>query len=252
MIKKGELVPRMILAVDFIGNPADYNTLREIALRYDLILAEDAAQGMGASYKGQKCGSFGDIAATSFFPSKPLGCYGDGGAVFTDNEAMWELLKSLRVHGKGSSKYENIRIGLNSRLDTLQAAVLLPKLKRLEEEIVRRQYLAARYDEACKGKYITPAIQEDTVSSYAQYVLLAQDKAHRDYIRKELESAGIPTLVYYPNPLHLMKVFEHNGNYFEETYENTISYAERTFALPFSAYLKEADQDRVINTLLRL
>lgn len=246
---EGRLRPRAVVAVDFIGNPADYDRLREIADRYGLLLIEDAAQGMGASYHSKKCGALGDVAATSFFPSKPLGCYGDGGAVFTDDGEMNELFRSLRVHGKGSSKYDNIRVGMNARLDTLQAAVMLPKLARLEEEIAKRQEIAARYDEALGEKFVIPRIGKDTVSAYAQYALLAKDRGRRDEIRERLREKGIPTIVYYPNPMHGMKVF---ANCFQggETFENTISYADRTFSVPFSAYLTKEDQEKVIETLL--
>lgn len=246
---EGRLRPRAVVAVDFIGNPADYDRLREITDRYGLLLIEDAAQGMGASYHGKKCGALGEIGATSFFPSKPLGCYGDGGAVFTDSEEMDDLLKSLRVHGKGSSKYDNVRVGMNARLDTIQAAVMLPKLQRLEEEIARRQELAGRYDEALKDKFVTPHICDGTVSSYAQYALLAADRKQRDEVRAKLQEAGIPTIVYYPNPMHCMKVFADcfRG---DETFEHTVSYADRTFSIPFSAYLKKEDQERIIEALL--
>lgn len=251
VMAKGTLKPKAVVAVDFIGNPADYDRLREITDRYDLLLIEDAAQGTGASYKGRKCGSLGDIGATSFFPSKPLGCYGDGGAVFTDSEEMRDLLKSLRVHGKGRSKYDNIRVGMNARLDTLQAAVMLPKLKVLDEEIARRQEIAARYDAALKDRFVTPFISENTVSSYAQYALLAEDQTHRDEVRTKLQEEGIPTIVYYPNPMHSMKVF---ANCFmgDESFENTVSYADRTFSIPFSAYLTKEDQERIIEVLLKI
>lgn len=251
VIAKGALKPKAVVAVDFIGNPADYDRLREITDRYGLLLIEDAAQGTGASYKGRKCGSLGDIGATSFFPSKPLGCYGDGGAVFTDSEEMRDLLQSLRVHGKGSSKYDNIRVGMNARLDTLQAAVMLPKLKVLDEEIARRQEIAARYDAALKDRFVTPFICGNTVSSYAQYALLAEDQTHRDEVRTKLQEEGIPTIVYYPNPMHTMKVF---ADCFmgDERFENTVSYADRTFSIPFSAYLTEEDQERIIEVLLKI
>lgn len=247
----GKLRPRAIVAVDFIGNPADYDKLRSIADQYGLLLIEDAAQGMGASYHGRKCGALGDIGATSFFPSKPLGCYGDGGAVFTDSQEMNDLLRSLRVHGKGSSKYDNIRVGMNARLDTLQAAVMLPKLAVLEEEVIRRQEIAARYDAALKDKFVTPHISEGTISSYAQYALLADSSSQRDEIRSRLQEKGIPTIVYYPNPMHRMKVF---ADCFmgDERFENTIAYADRTFSVPFSAYLTREDQERVIDALLAM
>lgn len=251
VIAKGTLKPKAVVAVDFIGNPADYDRLREITDRYDLLLIEDAAQGTGASYKGRKCGSLGDIGATSFFPSKPLGCYGDGGAVFTDSEEMRDLLKSLQVHGKGSSKYDNIRVGMNARLDTLQAAVMLPKLKVLDEEIAKRQEIAARYDAALKDRFVTPFIGENTISSYAQYALLAENTQHRDEIRAKLQEQGIPTIIYYPNPMHCMKVFADcfTG---EETFDNTVSYADRTFSIPFSAYLTGDDQERIIEALRKV
>lgn len=251
VLAKGELKPRAVVAVDFIGNPADYDRLREITDKYGLLLIEDAAQGTGASYKGRKCGSLGDIGATSFFPSKPLGCYGDGGAVFTDDEKMRDLLRSLRVHGKGSSKYDNIRVGMNARLDTIQAAVMLPKLMHLEEEIAKRQKIAARYNEALKDRFAVPFICENTVSSYAQYALLAENAQRRDEIRAKLQEQGIPTIIYYPNPMHKMKVFADcfTG---EETFANTVSYADRTFSIPFSAYLTEDDQERIIEALLKV
>lgn len=251
VIAKGVLKPKAVVAVDFIGNPADYDRLRGITDKYGLLLIEDAAQGTGASYHGKKCGALGDIGATSFFPSKPLGCYGDGGAVYTDSEEMRDLLKSLRVHGKGSSKYDNIRVGMNARLDTLQAAIMLPKLAVLDEEIARRQEIAGRYDEALKDKFVIPYICDGTVSSYAQYALLAENAQRRDEIRTKLQEQGIPTIVYYLHPMHRMKVF---ADCFmgDETFENTVDYADRTFSIPFSAYLTKEDQERIIEVLRTL
>ena len=246
--KDGKYKPRAIVAVDFIGNPADYDALTDIAQKYDLLLIEDAAQGIGATYNGRKCGSFGDIAATSFFPSKPLGCYGDGGAVFTNDDETAMLLNSLKVHGKGSSKYDNQRIGVNSRLDTLQAAVLLAKLKKLDEEMEKRQVIAKRYDEAFKDIFRIPVIDKKCRSSYAQYALLAKDRQQRDDCMALLKENGIPSIVYYPNPMHKMKVFE--GCFMgEETLKNTSDYADRTFSVPFSAYLTKEDQEKVIEVL---
>ena len=251
VLTEGKYTPKAIVAVDFLGNPADYKKIRDIAGKYNLFLIEDAAQGMGASVNNVKCGSLGDVGATSFFPSKPLGCYGDGGAIFTNDDELDNLLRSLRVHGKGKSKYENIRIGLNSRLDTMQAAVLLPKLERLEAEIEKRQKLAKIYDNAFKNILQIPVVNEGMVSSYAQYALLAEDMTQRDYIMKELKSKGIPSLVYYPNPLHSMEVFKDcfKGN---ETFENTVAYASRTFSIPFSAYLTQEDQEKVIAVIKQI
>lgn len=246
--KEGKYRPRAIVAVDFIGNPADYDALEQIAKKYNLLLIEDAAQGIGATYKGKKCGSFGDIAATSFFPSKPLGCYGDGGAVFTNDDETAALLNSIKVHGKGSSKYDNQRIGVNSRLDTIQAAILSVKLKKLDEEMAKRQIIAKRYDDAFRDIFQIPVIDSKSTSSYAQYALLARDKQQRDDCMALLKENNIPTIVYYPNPMHKMKVFE--GCFMgEETLKNTSDYADRTFSVPFSAYLTEEDQDKVISVL---
>lgn len=249
VLRQGKLRPRAIVAVDLFGNPADYDTLSAIAEKYDLLLIEDAAQGTGASYKGKKCGSFGNIAATSFFPSKPLGCYGDGGAVFTNDAHMQQLINSLRIHGKGSDKYDNIRIGMNSRLDTVQASIMLPKLKILEEEVNIRQQTARRYDLALKDTYIIPKIQEKAISVYAQYTLLADNKQRRDELRSVLQEKGIPTNIYYRKPMHKMKVFEDcfRG---EEDFGNSTDCTERIFSIPFSAYLTKEDQEKIIDALL--
>jgi dTDP-4-amino-4,6-dideoxygalactose transaminase len=249
VIKEGRLRPKAVVAVDFVGNPADYEELKLITDRYGIILIEDAAQGLGASIKGKKCGTFGDIAATSFFPTKPLGCYGDGGAVFTNDDKIAEIIKSLRVHGKGTSKYDNIRIGINSRLDTLQAGILLAKLDALDNEIDLRQKVAGRYNEALKNIMVTPYIKADDISSYAQYIIMVESMKQRDDIRTNLHADGIPTLLYYPTPMHLLPVFQ--GCFMgDETFSNSISYSERTLGIPFSPYLTEDDQNKVIASLV--
>lgn len=248
VIKEGKYTPKAVVAVDFVGNPADYESLSAITRKYNLLLIEDAAQGMGASVNGKKCGSFGDIGATSFFPSKPLGCYGDGGAVFTDEDSVDEIIRSLRVHGKGIDKYHNVRVGLNSRLDTLQAAIMLPKLTILDEEIKKRQEIAQRYNNELGGFFSIPEIAKDSVSSYAQYVLLAEDTKKRDKCMSNLKENGIPTLAYYPVPLHEMDVFA-RYEFAHNDFKNATDYAYRTFSLPFSAYLSEDDQDMVIKVL---
>lgn len=248
VIDEGVLKPKAIVAVDFVGNPADYAAISNIAKKYGLILIEDAAQGMGASVNGKKCCSFGDIAATSFFPSKPLGCYGDGGAVFTDDDEMEKMLKSLRVHGKGIDKYHNVSIGINSRLDSIQAAVLLPKLRILDEEIGKRQEVAKLYSEKLSEKYYTPVISENNISSYAQYVICHREQGKRDKVVKELSDNGIPSLLYYPVPLHMLPVFK-NVKCYSETYDNTIHYSNEHLGIPFSPYISREDQERVITVL---
>lgn len=250
VLKKGVYKPKAIVAVDFLGNPADYELLNEIAEKYNLLLIEDAAQGMGASYKGKKCGSFGNIAATSFFPTKPLGCYGDGGAVFTNDDGMEILLKSLRVHGKGKNKYDNIRIGINSRLDTLQAAILLVKLAHLEDEINLRQKIAGYYDSELKDYLQIPYIEEDCIASYAQYSVLAENTKERDLLRDELKKEGIPTILYYPTPMQKLPVFS-KEDYLPCEGKNTDLYCEKSFAIPFSPYLEREQQEKIVRVIQR-
>lgn len=249
VISEGKYTPKAIVAVDFLGSPANYDSLEKIAYKYGLLLIEDAAQSMGASYHGKKCGSFGDIAATSFFPSKPLGCYGDGGAVFTNDDDIYRLLLSLRVHGKGKTKYDNIHIGLNSRLDSIQAAVLLPKLAVLEEEIEKRQQIAQKYDEAFGERFIIPRIEDDSICSYAQYVLCCRNEDEREELQQRLKSADIPTLRYYPNPLHLLPVFEGIDTY-GENLERAEQYAKCSFGIPFSPYLTKDEIEHVIRNII--
>ena len=181
VLADGTLKPKAVVAVDILGNPCDFDAIVPICEKYGLTLIEDAAQSFGGSYKGRKCCAFGDIATTSFFPAKPLGCYGDGGAVFTDDDTIADLCRSICVHGKGpGGKYDNIRVGMNSRLDTIQAAVLLPKLKALGDyEMDERQVVAGRYNEAFKDHFVTPFVAEGSVSAWAQYAILAKDTATR-------------------------------------------------------------------------
>ena len=244
---EGKLTPKAVVAVDILGNPCDFDRIAEVCEKYGLTLIEDAAQAFGASCEGRKCCSFGKIAITSFFPAKPLGCYGDGGAVFVDDDALNDLCRSLCVHGKGpGGKYDNIRVGMNSRLDSLQAAVLLPKLRALQEhEINDRQEVAARYNEAFKDRLTTPHIRENCVSAYAQYAVLAGDTAQRDRIVAHLTEKGIPNMIYYPTPQHALPVFKNEPHYTEQ-FKNANAYCARTFSLPMSPYLTKEDQDTVI------
>ena len=251
VVAEGKLCPKAIVAVDFLGNPADFAGLRQIADKYSLILIEDAAQGISASISGKKCGSFGDIAATSFFPSKPLGCYGDGGAVFTDDDSIADILCSLRVHGKGTSKYDNVRIGINSRLDTLQAAVLLPKLRELPVEIEKRQEASRRYEVLLKDYVQTPYVEVGNISAYAQYVVCAESSMMRGKIRQHMEQMGIPTILYYPNPMHMLPVFKTVENY-QMAFPNTIQYSECSFGIPFSPYITAKEQEKVAREIINV
>ena len=251
VMTEGKRIPKAVVSVDILGNPADYANLERLCKEYGLLLFEDAAQSMGAFYHGQACGSFGDCAITSFFPAKPLGCYGDGGAIFTNNDYIAEMCKSIRVHGKSKKgKYHNERIGVNSRLDTLQAAILLPKLKALKDyEISARQQAAKRYNDAFTNRFTIQKIEEGCQSIYSQYVLLAKSTKERDKIVSRLTTKGIPSMVYYPAPLHELEVFREIKHY-GETFENSINYCNRTFSLPMHPYLSEVDQKRVIDTVL--
>lgn len=251
VLAEKKLTPKAVVAVDILGNPCDYNTIVPICEKYNLALIEDAAQSFGASYKGRRCGSFGVIAATSFFPAKPLGCYGDGGAIFLDDDELDKLCRALCVHGKGpGGKYDNVLVGINSRLDAIQAAILLPKLRALEEyELEARQAVARRYNAAFDGKFVTPFVAESCVSAYAQYALLAKDTRQRDRIVDCLNEKDIPNMVYYPTPQHALPVFRSEPRY-GETYENANDYCARTFSLPMHPYLMEGEQQMVIKAVL--
>ncbi|MBP5173212.1 MAG: DegT/DnrJ/EryC1/StrS family aminotransferase, partial [Bacteroidales bacterium] len=207
-LQEGRLTPRVIVAVDLFGLPADYPRIRKIADRYGLLILEDGAQGFGGDINGHRACGFGDIATTSFFPAKPLGCYGDGGAVFTDNDGWAALMDSYRVHGKGSFKYDNVRIGLNSRLDTLQAAILMVKLKAFRDyELDAVNAAAERYTSLLLDIVATPVIPEGFRSSWAQYTIRLEDRITRDALQTSLKASGIPSMVYYPKPLHLQAAF---------------------------------------------
>lgn len=251
VIAEGRLTPKAVVAVDILGNPCDYDAVTDICEKYGLILIEDAAQSFGAEYKGKKCGSFGQIATTSFFPAKPLGCYGDGGAIFTDDDEIASVCRSICVHGKGpGGKYDNIRVGVNSRLDTIQAAILLPKFKAFKErEVENRALVAKRYNDAFAPYLTTPFVEENCSSVYAQYALLAKDSATRDKIIAHLSEKKIPNMVYYPTPQHALPVFKKEPHY-EETFKNADDYCARTFSLPMHPYLCEEEQNQIIDAVL--
>lgn len=244
------LRPRAVIPVDLFGLPADYTTLEQIAQENDLFVIADSAQGFGARIGNRVTGTFGLITTTSFFPAKPLGCYGDGGAIFTNDDALAELMISYRFHGKGEYKYDNIRIGTNSRLDTLQAAILLEKLSIYEDELTARNKVAARYSTALQDHWSVPTVPEGMQSVWAQYTLKAKDTAERANIMQRLQAAGIPSVVYYPIPLHKQTAYktfptDPDGLPVSE------QLAEQVFSLPMHPYLTHEDQDRVIKVLLQ-
>ena len=248
--------PRGIIAVDLFGLPADYDRINDIARRYGLFVIEDAAQSFGAEYHGRKCCSLADISCTSFFPAKPLGCYGDGGMCFTDNEEMAAALRSIRVHGMGSDKYENVRIGINGRLDTLQAAILLAKFQIFEEEIHLRQEVAARYASHLNGgsslspPLVLQRIPEGFLSAWAQYSVLATDDRRRTLIQDRLKEQGVPTAIYYPKPLHLQQALAYLG-YREGDFPVSENLAKRIFSIPMHPYLRDEEQKQIADLIRR-
>ena len=213
--KEGKLTPKVVADVDLFGLPADHEAIGAVAKKHGLLLLEDAAQGFGGALHGKRNCAFGDAATTSFFPAKPLGCYGDGGAIFTDDDDMAALLRSFCVHGKGTFKYDNVRIGMNSRLDTLQAAVLLVKMDAFEKyELEDVNRAAGWYDDALAGlPVVTPAVPEGWYSSWAQYTLRLRSREERDAVQAALKEKGIPTMVYYPKPMHSQQAFAGETEY---------------------------------------
>ena len=233
VIEEGKLTPKAIMAVDLFGLPADYDRLQAIADKYQLKIIEDAAQGFGGEINGKRAGSFGDIATTSFFPAKPLGCYGDGGALFTDNDEYAAMIQSYRVHGKGTDKYDNVRIGMNSRLDTIQAAILLEKLAEFPVELQARNKVAEKYTSELKGTYKTPHVPEGYLSSWAQYTLVAEN---RDAEMAKYKEQGIPTMVYYGTCMHQQTAFKELG-YTDQDFPIASRLCKQVFSLPMHPYL---------------
>ena len=252
VLAEGKLQPKFIVPVDLFGLPADYTQILPIAEKYGLKVLEDGAQGFGGAIDGKRACSFGDISTTSFFPAKPLGCYGDGGAIFTDDDTIAARLRSLRAQGKSPvDKYDNREIGMNSRLDTLQAAILLPKFKAfVEYELDAVNTVADRYTKAFRDKMTVPLIPEGFYSSWAQYTLLLDSKEQRDSLQKKLKEKGIPTMVYYPRGLHQQEAYSWMG-LGDEDYPNTVSAAHRVLSLPMHPYLTEEDQALIINSVLK-
>jgi len=242
-----DLVPRAVIAVDLFGLPADYPSLQKIADAEGLSLIEDGAQGFGGEIAGQKACGFGVLATTSFFPAKPLGCYGDGGAVFTNDETLAEALKSLRVHGKGKNKYDNVRIGLNSRLDTLQAAILLEKLAIFPDEVIARNNVAKQYSEALGETFIVPHVPVSFLSSWAQYTLKPQAGERQQYM-DALKAEGVPSAMYYPLSLHRQMALKDGSIVSSTRYSEEAE--SQVFSLPMHPYLSSDDISKVTDILL--
>jgi dTDP-4-amino-4,6-dideoxygalactose transaminase len=245
--KRHGLKPKVLVPVDLFGLPADHDALAAVAKAEGLFVLDDAAQGFGATYKGRKVGALAPATATSFFPAKPLGCYGDGGAVLTDDPGLVEVLKSLRVHGQGTDKYDNVRIGMTSRLDTLQAAVLIEKLKIFADEIAARDRIACRYADGLKDVAIVPAVPDSYTSVWAQYTLRVKPGV-RDGIAAKLKAQGIPTAIYYPKPLHRLEAYRQYP-VVDNGIPVTDQLAGEVISLPMHAYLDAPAQDRVIEAV---
>jgi UDP-2-acetamido-2-deoxy-ribo-hexuluronate aminotransferase len=242
---------RGIIPVDLFGLTADYNEINSIAKKHNLFVVEDAAQSFGAEYHGKKSCSLADIGCTSFFPAKPLGCYGDGGMCFTDDDEKAEILRSLLVHGKGSHKYDNERIGINGRLDTLQAAILLAKFGIFSEEIELRNNVARYYNELFSDLNLQlsiPSVPSDMKSVWAQYSILARDENHRSEIQEKLKTEGIPTAIYYPKSLHLQTAFKMLG-YNKGDFPVSEDSVKRIFSLPMHPYLTKEEQEKIVTTI---
>lgn len=245
----GLLRPAALLTVDLFGLPVDYDRARDLANRHGLAFISDAAQGFGASFKGRRVGSgMADITTTSFFPAKPLGCYGDGGAVFTDDDRIADVIRSICLHGKGQEKYDVVRVGVNSRLDTLQAAILLPKLAIFADELEKRHAVAQRYIERLKDHVATPqtASGEDRLA-WAQFTVKVES---RDDVQARLKAAGVPSNVYYPRPMHLQPTYVQYGDG-----EGSLPVAERlsqiVLSLPMHPYLSDDEIEQVCDAVMQ-
>jgi dTDP-4-amino-4,6-dideoxygalactose transaminase len=244
--KDGKLTAKVVMPVDLFGQPADYRALEPIARREGLKLFCDTAQGFGGLLDGKRAGAIGDAAATSFFPAKPLGCYGDGGAIFTNDDGLKDLLLSLRMHGQGADRYEHVHIGYNSRLDTIQAAILIEKLKIFPDEIEKRNTVAKRYNDAfaASNRIVTPRVIEGATSTWAQYTLQVEDRAK---FQADLKAAGVPTAVYYPIPLSKQVAYAHFPSAPTPVSE---ALSAKVVSLPMHPYMDEATQDRIIAAVL--
>lgn len=246
-IENGKLTPKGIIPVDLFGLPANFPEIRRIAEKYNLFILEDAAQGFGGKINGKRACSFGDVAGTSFFPAKPLGCYGDGGAIFTNSDDLYEKIKSIHVHGQGKDKYDNVRIGLNSRLDTIQAAVLIEKLNIFDGELKKRNYVANYYSEHLKDIVDTPTIPDKYSSSWAQYTLKLSSSDIREKMMKRLAENNISSMIYYPIPIHKSTAYsQKNGDVELEVCEEL---SKTVISLPMHPYLSDNELDKICKTI---
>lgn len=250
-IKEGHYQPRAVIPVDLFGLPANYPAIEKIAEKYNLLILEDGAQGFGGRIGEQKACSFGHAATTSFFPAKPLGCYGDGGAIFTNDDDLSQKLKSIRIHGKGNSRYDNIRIGLNSRLDTIQAAILQVKFKAfVDYELEKVNQIAKSYTEKLKDKVKTPITPDGYYSSWAQYTIQLENKKQRDALQEKLKEHGIPTMIYYPKPMHEQIAFEDIASKVNDL-SVTEDLCKRVLSLPMHPYLEEKSIAEICENIRR-
>ena len=247
--KSAGLTPKAVIPVDLFGLAADHTAVAAVAEKANLFILDDAAQAFGATFNNRRLGTFGHATATSFFPAKPLGCYGDGGAVLTDDDEMADVLRSLHMHGQGSDRYDNIRIGLASRLDTIQAAILIEKLKIFPDEIEARNRIARRYAEGLGDLVIVPKVPAGSTSVWAQYTIRVAG-GRRDKLAAALKAEGVPTAIYYPIPLHRQQAYKHYP-----VGEGGVAVSDRLAAevvsLPMHAYLDAPTQDRIIDATRR-
>ncbi len=246
--KNSKLTPKAVISVDLFGQLSDYVSLNKIAKKHNLILIQDGAQSFGSSFKNQKSGSLGNVSATSFYPAKPLGCYGDGGAIFTNDLQLAEKCRSIRVHGQGSDKYNNVRIGLNSRLDTIQAIVLLEKIKIFDDELISRQKIADYYSKILSKYLDIPYIENNNKSSWAQYSVLLESSIQRNELIKCLNSNNIPTAIFYKEIFSESTLFKNINN---SDYQISKDISQRIFSLPMHPYLLKDEQDFIIDSIIK-
>jgi dTDP-4-amino-4,6-dideoxygalactose transaminase len=244
LARKNGLTPRVVIPVDLYGQPANYDRLQEISQENDLVIIEDAAQSFGATWNGKRTGHHGRIACTSFFPAKPLGCYGDGGAIFTKDSALAEVIESARIHGQGNHRYENVRLGMTGRMDSIQAAILIEKLSIFEEELLARQIVADRYDDRLKNVVRTPTVHPNAKSAWAQYTIQLEN---RQAVMDHLETLGIPSVVYYPLLVNEQKPYQ---QFLTVDTKNARQLTSRVLSLPMHPYLEADVQDYIINGVI--